>query len=596
MSTPDETVVYPSSADPSVSSHAGRTVFDCPNRQTPSVDPAHPDAVAANPEFPLSCHHVSTPVADLLDQAAVRPDAPLLLWDENGTTRVWTYRQFAAYSRACAAVLHERGVSAGDRVALVCRNSAQRQAWQYGTWWLGAVEVSVNYDLTGDLLADVIEDCDPQLVVLDDEFRNTVRALAPGRLSGADDERFLDTVADLPSVDAPGPGVPDASDAESLDVAARSITAETLSSLIYTSGTTGPSKGVMLPAGFSPAHGHTIAHVAGLTPEDTAYFVLPFFHVDFHVVFSAIVLSGGSVAIRPKFTASGFWPEVARYNVTWTWTVGFLFSAIRTEGPDAAADTTLRRIIGAPIPEGTYEYFEDRLGIDILTLYGQTEADGPLYDTPDHKRRGAAGWPSVGFEVQIHDEHGHEVTRGTAGELVYRPRFPHMVMLGYWNRPEATAETWRDLWVHSGDRGAMDEDGFVVFLGRMADSIRRRGENVSAYELETILRKAPGVEECAAVGVADDFSGEQEIKVFVVPADVTPGDVDGGAFDIAGFEEFCRNNVPRHAMPQFLQLTEAKNIVRSPGTQVVQKHRLLQAVAEEEETTGVTAVVHTLQP
>ncbi|WP_170140008.1 AMP-binding protein [Prauserella marina] len=521
---------------------------------------------------------MSTPVKDLLDQVALRPHAPLLHWEEpggtGGTAVSWTYRDFADRARACAKVLRGKGVGAGDRVALVCRNSARRQAWQYGVWWLGAVEVSVNFELTGDLMTAVIEDADPVLIVLDAELRDTV----------PDVGHRLDTSADFPRPGQDGD--------EDFDRAARDIPPDTLCSLIYTSGTTGPSKGVMLPAGYPAAHGHTIAHVAGLTPADTCYFVLPFFHVDFHVVFSAVILSGGSVAIRRKFTAHGFWPEVARFGVTWTWTVGFLFSAIRAQGADAAEATPLRRIIGAPIPEGTYEYFEDRLGIDVLTLYGQTEADGPLYDTPDRRRRGGAGWPSVGFEVQIHDEHGHELSRGTPGELVYRPKFPHMMMLGYWNRPDATATTWRDLWVRSGDRASMDEDGFVFFHGRMSDSIRRRGENVSAYELEGILRRAPGVEECAAVGVADDFSGEQEIKVFVVPAaSPEPGDA---AFDIAAFEVYCRDHVAPYAMPKFLQLTEAANIVRSPGTQVVQKHRLLHAVAEAEEATGVLSTVHTL--
>lgn len=547
-----------------VASRVRPPVFSCPHR--------NPEA--GEPEFPLTCHHVSTPVTDLLDQVAIRPDAALLHWEgTDGAAVTWSYRDFADRARACARVLRGSGVTAGDRVALVCRNSAQRQAWQYGVWWLGAVEVSVNYELTGDLMAAVIEDADPALVVLDAELRDTVPGVG----------RRFDTVADFPRPGQDGD--------EDLDRFARDIAPDTLCSLIYTSGTTGPSKGVMLPAGYPAAHGHTIAHVAGLTPEDTAYFVLPFFHVDFHVVFSAVILSGGSVAIRRKFTAHGFWPEVARFGVTWTWTVGFLFSAVRAQGPHAAEGTPLRRIIGAPIPEGTYEYFEDRLGIDVLTLYGQTEADGPLYDTPDRRRRGGAGWPSVGFEVQIHDEHGHELPRGTLGELVYRPKFPHMMMLGYWNRPDATATAWRDLWVRSGDRASIDEDGFVFFHGRMSDSIRRRGENVSAYELEEILRKAPGVGECAAVGVADEFSGEQEIKVFVVPAEP---DGPGPVFDIAAFEAYCRDHVAPYAMPRFLQLTEAANIVRSPGTQVVQKHRLLRAVAEAEEATGVAPTVHTL--
>ncbi|MCR3721935.1 crotonobetaine/carnitine-CoA ligase [Prauserella flava] len=554
-------------------------MFACPHRETESP----------GTEFPLTCHHVSTPVVDLLNQVAARPEAPLLTWEEpDGTIATWSYRGFARRARACAALLQAKGVAAGERVALVCRNSAQRQAWQYGIWWLGAVEVSVNYDLAGDLLAAVLNDSEPSLIVLDAEFK----AAVAGCYRRIDTARHLETLADFPPEDAHCPRLPESPAATRLDEIAHAVEADALCSLIYTSGTTGPSKGVMLPAGYPTANGHTIAHVAGLTSEDTGYFVLPFFHADFHVVFSAVILSGGSVAIRPKFSANRFWSEVTRFGVTWTWTVGFLFSAIRSQGADAATDTPLRRIIGAPIPDGTYEYFEDQLGIDILTLYGQTEADGPLYDTPGRKRRGGIGWPSVGFEVQIHDEHGHELPPDTPGELVYRPKFPHMMMLGYWNRPEATASAWRDLWVRSGDRASMDQEGFVFFHGRMSDSIRRRGENVSVYELESTLRKAPGVEECAAVGVDDDFSGEQEIKVFVVPSGAD--DEHSHEFTVAAFQNYCRDHVAPYARPKFLQITDSKNIVRSPGTQVVQKHRLLRAVAEEEEATGVPATVYTI--
>lgn len=503
--------------------------------------------------FPLSGYKPSTPVIDLLDKVVTQPGHPLLIWDDEQ----WTYAQFADSARRCAAFLMDNGIESGQRVAIICRNSAQRQAWQYGAWWIKAVEVSVNYDLTGDLLRNTLVDADPAIIVLDPEFRAEVMRVFPEHPS------FVETRI-LPE------RIPEARSA-SLDSMALTARPGDLASLIYTSGTTGPSKGVMLPAGYASAHGYSIRHVLGLDPEDVGYFVLPFFHADFHVVLAAVIGSGSSIVIRGKFTASGFWPEAKKHGATWCWVVGFVLSAVMAQGAEPAQGHTMRRFLGAPIPDAAYDFFEDELGITILAMYGQTEADGPAFDTIDHRKRGGAGWASVGFEVQIHDENGLQLAPNEPGELVYRPRHPHMIMLGYWNRPESTVEAWRDLWIRSGDRARMDEDGFLFFMGRMADCIRRRGENVSAYEVESILRRHPSVAECAAVGVADEFSGEQEIKIFVVPEECLE-------FDIEDFTKHCRDNLPRYAVPRFVELTVAENIVRSAGTGVVQKHRLLRAL------------------
>lgn len=503
--------------------------------------------------FPLTDYVSSTPVIDLLEKVELQPDRPLLIWDEGQ----WTYAQFAEFSRRCAFFLVEQGLHSGQRVAIIARNSAQRQAWQFGAWWVGAVEVSVNYDLTGEFLGAILNDSQPDLIVLDDEFRDGVATIFP-------QHPVLVTTRDIPQTKIP------TDRAEALDRGVRAADPGALASLIYTSGTTGPSKGVMLPAGYTSANGYSIRHVLNLRPDDVGYFVLPFFHADFHVVLTAVIQSGSAIAIREKFSVSGFWSDVERYRATWSWVVGFILSAVMSRGGHPSG-RTMQRFLGAPYPDAAYEYFEDELGIIMLSMFGQTEADGPTFDTLDRRKRGGAGWASVGYDVQIHDEEGNQLPHGATGELVYRPRHPHMMMLGYWNSPEATINAWRNLWFHSGDRARLDEEGFFHFLGRMTDSIRRRGENVSAYEIENAIRGQQGIVECAAVGVADDFSGEQEIKVFLV--------LEGSAqFNLDNFTKLCRERLPRYAVPRFVEVTAAENIVRSPGTGVVQKHRLLKAV------------------
>lgn len=513
--------------------------------------------------FPLTDYRSTTPIVDLLDKAATQPEHPLLIWDEGQ----WTYAEFAEYSRRCGAYLADHGVRPGQRVAIISRNSAARQAWQFGSWWIGAVEVSVNYDLTGEFLAAVLNDAQPDFMVLDDEFRAAVAEAYPCQRSSV-------ATSKLPHSEVPQDRV------AVLDRQARNADPGDLASLIYTSGTTGPSKGVMLPAGYTSGNGYSIRHVLNLTPDDVGYFVLPFFHADFHVVLTAVIQSGSSIAIREKFSASGFWSDAQKFGATWSWVVGFILSAVMARGGEPG-DHKLERFLGAPFPDAAYTYFEDTLGITMLSMFGQTEADGPTFDTLDRRKRGGAGWASAGFDVEIHDSHGNQLPPNTDGELVYRPRYPHMMMLGYWNRPEATVAAWRDLWFRSGDRALVDDDGFFHFLGRMADSIRRRGENVSAYELETAIRGQQGVVECAAVGVADEFSGEQEIKLFVV--------IDESfQFNVDEFAQLCQRTLPRYAIPRYVEVTAAENIVRSAGTGVVQKHRLLTA---SEESNGMVYTI-----
>ncbi|QIZ37698.1 AMP-binding protein [Saccharopolyspora sp. ASAGF58] len=494
-----------------------------------------------------------SPVADLIEAEATRPEATLLRWPGSS----WTVREFASAARRCAAELRGCGIQTGDRVAVLSGNSAWRLAWQFGIWWIGAVEVSVNSELKGDLLDFVLADCDPALLVAEREFTGCLHtALTVPR-------RLLD--------DAPPPEI-DAATARELDAVQTELAPSTLATILYTSGTTGSSKGVMLPRGYFSNQGAVIARVLDLDERDTGYFVLPFFHVDFHVVLPAVIQSGSSVAFDRRFSARRFWPHVREFGCTWAFAIGAVLSIVRKLGAEPAAGTTLRRVLGAPIPDEAYTFFEDRLGIDILSMFGQTEADGPTFETTGRRRRGSAGTPCSHFDVEIHDDRGHPVAAGTVGEIVYRPHSPDLMMLGYWRRDDATVAAWRNLWFHSGDLGRMDDDGFLYFVGRMTDSMRRRGENISAYELEMSLRKAPGVQECASIGVVDEVGGEDEIKVFVVP-------VDENGFDVDAFFDYCERQLPRYAVPRYVEITSAETFVRSVGTGVIQKRWLSRATS-----------------
>lgn len=489
------------------------------------------------------------PISDLLEAESLRPDAPLIRWTEGE----WSVSDFAARARWCALALTDHGVGPGDRVAVLSRNSEWFLAWQYGIYLAGAVEVCINAELKGSFLAHVIEDSEPSLFLAQSEFFPVLDASGVVGVPVVDLDAARQAYA---AFDMPPRFTPVA------------VRPEGLATIMYTSGTTGPSKGVMIPHAYYSNLGQIMFRVLELTDLDVAYWVSPFYHVDAHLAVPACLQSGSVLSFAPRFSVSRFWSEAGSLGGTWTLLVGAMLAALMTVGrPVNWERIKMRRIIGAPIEAEAYEFYEDELGIEMTEMYGMTESDGVLYGPPDHRRRGSAGWPCGGFEVMIVDDEGYEQPRGNRGEIVHRPGFPNMVTLGYWRHPEATVEAFRGLWYHTLDSGWMDEDGFIFFSGRMTDSLRRRGENVSAWELESAVRRAPGVQECAAIGLRDELGGEDEIKVLV---SLEPG----SEFDPRAFFAFCEEVVPRFAVPRFAQVVAAESFVRGVGTGAIQKHFL----------------------
>lgn len=491
-------------------------------------------------------------VVDLIEAVERYGGRPLLRWPDGE----WTYAETLDAARRCAQHLARAGITEGDRVAIVSGNSSWRLAWQLGVWWLGAVEVSVNSELRGEMLEFILRDCDPTLILLEREFLDVVDAATDVPLVVVEDVVLADV--------AP-------SEHEDWDARATALPSSGLGTLLYTSGTTGASKGVMLPRGYFSNLGSIVSRVLRLDATDVGYFVLPFFHVDAHIVLPATIQSGAVLAFDRRFSASRWWDQIRRFDASWAFVIGAVLSIVMKTDAGGRGSTRLTRFLGAPIPADAYSFFEDDLGITILSMYGQTEADGPTFDTFERRRRGGAGHLCAGFDLEIHDPTGRNLGADEVGEIVFRPQHADMAMLGYWRRDDATVQTWRNLWLHSGDLGRLDEDGFLHFVSRLTDSLRRRGENISAMELETVIRTSPDVEECAVVAVDDELGDEDEIKVFVVPR-------DAGTFDPDAFFAFCEESLPRYAVPRYLELAEESAFVRSVGTGVIQKRRLSRAV------------------
>lgn len=485
----------------------------------------------------------------LLRSVAADPHRPHLRWP-GGEMSVGA---FADRARRWATVLRKQGVEPGERVAFVCTNSADFLALQFATYMCAAVEVPINAELRGEMLAAILTDADPTLIVIDEQIHAIVVAHLPRDVGVLIlDEKLRTEVSAVMPIEEPA--TPGASE---------------LAVILYTSGTTGPSKGVMLPHGYLPSTAATWIAAMDITASDTWYLPVPLFHVDGHVVNALGLICGATVGFTKRFSVSRFWSESEALGATRFLAVGSMLSALAGRRPERSPEHTYRASIGAPITEEAYEYFEDELGIPLLQLYGQTEADGVVFSTPDRRRRGAAGWACCGFDVRIVDADDSPVPLGESGNLVYRPHGASQMTIGYWRQPQATADCARNLWWHSGDLAHVDSDGFLWFDGRASDSLRRRGENISAWELESAIREAPGVRTAAVVAVQDDIGGEDEIKVFVSLA-------DGCEWDPRGFFDYCSKQLPRYAQPRYVSVIAEEDFVRGPGSGAVQKHRLPQ--------------------
>jgi crotonobetaine/carnitine-CoA ligase len=322
-------------------------------------------------------------------------------------------------------------------------------------------------------------------------------------------------------------------------------------SILHTSGTTGPPKGVIL----SHEHAlHVTRHLVwlmGYGSEDRLYTAFPLFHNNAkYTSVTAAMEAGGSLVIDQRFSVSRFWDTCREHGITAINYMGALLMMLYKQDPRPDdADNPVRIAFGAPCPVEIWEPFEDRFDMKLVEVYGMTEAPMMCENRLDDRRIGAAGKESMTYEVRIVDDQDEEVPRGTPGQIVARPKYPDALFSGYYRRADATVEAWRNLWFHSGDRGRMDEDGFVYFIDRMKDNIRRRGENISSWEIESVVNTHPEVVEAAAYGVASELS-EQEVMVSVVRA-------PGSDLSPEGLLDFCQGQMSHFAVPRYVRWLDA---------------------------------------
>lgn len=453
-----------------------------------------------------------------------------------------TYAELAEQSARVATMLSGLGLAAGDRVAIMASNSLDFVRVWAGVQRLGAAAVLLNPELMGDFLLHPLSDATPDLLVIDagllDRFE-TLQALLPSL------DRVV-VIGDAPNGHAAFNDWRIASPYEG-----PFPTASDIACIMYTSGTTGAPKGVLMPHAHCFLFGLGVIENLGITEADRYYICLPLFHANGLLMqFGAVLISGASATIKDRFSASSWLSDIRACGATVTHSLGAI-SAFVLSRPEKASDRDhqLRLLFSAPNHPDHDRAWRDRFGIaEVVGGYGMTESNIPLYGDRNDPRPGTCG-KVYGrcFEVEIRDpETDLPVPVDEVGEIMVRPRIGQAFMAGYIHLPEKTVEAWRNLWFHTGDAGRMAEDGYVTFVDRIKDCIRRRGENVSAADIEAVISRLPGVVEVAAFAVPSGVDGgEDEIMLAIVAHPDRPVSAEQVATHSAAA-------MPRFAQPRWI--------------------------------------------
>lgn len=493
------------------------------------------------------------------------PDKVFVKFADDG--EAWTYREFRQLVLQTAIGLQRLGVAQGDHVLVWLPNGREHLRVFFALNYLGAVFVPINTAYKGALLAHVIENSDARLAV--------VHADLAARLEGVALAALTDAVVVGERVACPGLRTHHYADAllpasGVLEPPARPIEPWDPQSIIYTSGTTGPSKGVLS----SYLHIYTNAGPETwpcVTGEDRFLVNMPMFHIGGMGVVFVMFVRGGSIAFAERFDTATFLDTVRATGTTATFLLGVMASFLEKlpPGPDDA-DTPLRLAFMVPLA-GDIAAFSRRFGCEIYTIFNMTEISTPIISEPNPLVRGTCGRKREGVDVRLVDDNDCEVPDGTVGEMMVRTDRPWGMNSGYYKNPEATAVAWRNGWFHTGDSFRRDAQGYYYFVDRKKDAIRRRGENISSFEVEADVLAHPDVREVAAIGVPNEHS-EEDVMIVVAP-------MAGRALDPAALLAFLRDRMAHFMVPRYVRVVD--ELPKTPSSKVMKAELRRQGVTAD---------------
>jgi carnitine-CoA ligase len=488
-------------------------------------------------------------------------ERPMVRFTDGETHRAGALMDGAA---AFGAVLLKLGVNAGDRVAILCTNRVEFIWTFFGACWIGAIPAPLNTSLHGQILRNMIEDLDPTVVVCERETEVAVRK-ATGSISGKLVILDIDVSSEID-------GVRDGKQRFEPPEQHQSASSE-LAMILYTSGTTGRSKGIMYSHEMAISFSEAAHWMLGYTAEDVAFNCLPLFHGNSLLCTLVPAMRVGAFSVfAPRFSANIFWETVRAEGATVLSLLGSMVPILMNQAPSPNDNASRARIaLAVPAPGKSFFQFQERFNLKLSSLYGMTDIGLPIgvpADTPG--RPGMCGVLHQDWECIVADDNDRPLPDGEIGEALIRPRRPFIMQLGYWRNPAATVETWRNLWFHTGDYLRRDSAGWFEFIDRKKDAIRRFGENISSFEVETVLLGHAAIAEAAVYAVPADLE-EDEVMASVV---LEPG------MHVTAPEllEYCTENLPYFAVPRYIRITPSL-----PKTQTakVQKQELRHIAIDE---------------
>ena len=502
----------------------------------------------------------------LIDRwADERGDRPFVVF-ANGDE--WTFAELRRRVVAKAAGLRALGITQGEHVAFWLPNGPDALLLYFAINYLGAVFVPFNTAYRGSLLEHVVANSDAKVICIHPELMSRLAEVDRAAIELAIVTTDLDhpaipglrTVRNTRVIGAEDDPLP-------LD---RPIDPWDSQSIIYTSGTTGPSKGVLSSYlhMFSNAGPESWPMVTG---DDRYLVAAPIFHIGGMGPAFVMLARGGSIALMDNFTTRDFWPFVRRTNCTVVFLLGVMATFLIKEPPsDEDRGHGVRLAFMVPFTDDA-PAFSARFGIDIYTIFNMTEISSPLVSAPNPPKRGTCGRPRAGVDLRLVDRNDCEVGIGEVGEMIVRTDRPWAMNSGNYKNAQSTAEAWRNGWFHTGDAFRRDADGDFFYVDRVKDSIRRRGENISSFEVEGEACAHPAVREAAAIGVPSEV-GEDEVMLVIAAT-------EGSPIDPVALTEFLVARLPYFMVPRYIRILP--ELPKTPSNKVIKTDLRGQGITDD---------------
>lgn len=472
-----------------------------------------------------------------------------------------SYKEVYDYASTIAGGVAALGIAKGECVVIMADNTIESVCTWLGITLAGAVEVAINTGYKAQSLQHALQNSQARVMFIEPGLLPRIQEIQESLT-------YLDTVVVLPS---PEPFDQPAFEkicvtsfrdvlGASKGIPERTVSESDLASVVYTSGTTGPAKGVMMPHGHITMFAHLGLEGVRLNEDDVWYCFIPLFHVagKFIAIYGSMI-AGGKVILDTRFSAETWLQTIREYGVTVALAHGPLVEMVyKMPRLSDDAENPMTRLIASPFPGKIAADFEKRFGLRGIETWGMTEVAVPVWQPFEEETRiGSCGLARTDhFDFRVVDpDTDIEMPRGEIGEFVLRPKQPWTIAQGYLRMPEATIGAWRNLWFHSGDLGYITEEGYVYFVDRAKERIRRRAENISSYDIESAALTHEDIAACAAVGVPSDFAGDDDVMLYAVPK-------SGADLNHSDLLKYLATRLPHFMVPRYITFVE--DLPRTP--------------------------------